>query len=63
MMMALFYERKYIFIPSIIYYCEDPFHSCDAMLVTCASIIYLISTAGFCGVVSWGPGPACRSGG
>lgn len=52
MMMALFYERKYIFIPSIIYYFQDLFHSCDAMLVTCASTIYLIPAAGFCGVVS-----------
>lgn len=52
--MALFYGRKYIFIPSIIYYSQGPVYSCDAMLVTVLSINYLISAAGFCGVVSRG---------
>lgn len=52
--MDLFYERKYIFIPSIIYYFQDPVHLCDAMWMTCASTMYLISAAGFCGVVSRG---------
>lgn len=39
MMMVLVYEREYIFIPSITYYFQCPFHVCDAMLMTSTAAI------------------------